>query len=649
RSAGQDIKTGNGEDRRMIVKMKKVSIVVMDKDKTASLEKLRELGVVHLEKKDVASEKLNALLERRQKNEIAAGILRSFTPKKNVPASLTQIPDDLGGYVLELFEKRKIAQDAVISNTKEIARIEKWGSFRPEDVKELAAQGIKLYPYEISTDDYAALGEQKVVVMSRNKNTVFCVSIGEPLNGFNVFAMPEKSLVDIRLVNTRLKLEVANTEEKLAALSSLVVKIDEENAALGRDIEFETAKISMNGTEEVPEALGVSWISGYVPVAELGLLKRSAAEYGWALYAVDPDDNDRPPTLTKNNAFVRIIKPLFDFLGTVPGYREYDISPSYLIFFCVFFAMIFGDAAYGSILFVIVALAGISIKAKTGKLPDAVKLFGLLSLCTIVWGAITGSWFALSYESLPPVLQSLVLPQFNSKVALGEFPGVLRELFKLPPEQPVNPAQWNIQFLCFTIAIIQLVYSHIKNIKRLLPSAVAIAQLGWLVMMIGLYFLVLFMLLKIPMPSFSVYLIASGLGAYFIFANQTGGNPFKNVLKSFSNFLPTFLNAVGSFADIISYIRLFAVGLAGSSIAESFNAMSGIGNINGTFTGIILKTFAAILVLIFGHSLNMVMNALSVVVHGVRLNLLEYAGNHLGMEWSGYAYKPFALPRKDKK
>ena len=166
-------------------------------------------------------------------------------------------------------------------------------------------------------------------------------------------------------------------------------------------------------------------------------------------------------------------------------------------------------------------------------------------------------------------------------------------------------------------------------------------------MMVGLYFLVLFMLLGVALPSFAVWLIGIGITLYFIFAEQKGGNFVKNILKSFCNFLSIFLNAVSSFADIISYIRLFAVGLAGSIIAESFNNMAvpseGFGSFGLVF---ILRLLAAVLILVFGHALNIAMNSLSVIVHGVRLNLLEYAGNHLGMEWTGYTYKPFALKQK---
>jgi V/A-type H+-transporting ATPase subunit I len=341
---------------------------------------------------------------------------------------------------------------------------------------------------------------------------------------------------------------------------------------------------------------------------------------------------------------------LFSFWGTTPGSREYVISASYLFFLCLFFAMIFGDAAYGLLLFSGGIAIGLAFKKKNGKFPDAAKLLMLLSACTVVWGAITGAWFSIPAAQLPPFLRALVIPPFNNSGELAAFPPFLQKFFNLPAEVPVDEmkTRWNVQFLCFSVGAAQLVWGRGKNIIKQLPSLTALAQAGWLVMMIGLYFLVLFMLLRVPLPSFAVYFIAAGLVMYFIFAEQKSplcgvGNFFKNILKSFTNILSIFLNAVGSFADIISYIRLFAVGLAGSTIASSFNAMAipaaGFGSVG---IGFVLKVITAVLILLFGHALNIAMNSLSVVVHGVRLNLLEYAGNHLGMEWSGYAYKPFS-------
>ncbi|MDR2795247.1 MAG: hypothetical protein LBB47_00875 [Spirochaetaceae bacterium] len=633
--------------------MKKVAIIGLDKLQDDNLTKLRNLGVMHIEKKAVHSEVLSSLLEKKADLDKAAGILRSFALKTKeafVPFVLdTSI--DIGAHVLDLSEKRKAAQERVYADMREISRIEKWGDFDPAAFKSLAEHGISLFLYELPKKAYENLGEQQVIALGRDKTNVYCVAVNTALTGEQPFQLPEKSLSTLRGEITKQKAEIDGIEQELSTLYSQISLIETDLLDASGAIEFETAKVGMEGVSDCPDGMAVSYITGFVPAPELDLVKRAAAENGWALYASDPAETDMPPTLIKSNAVVRIIEPLFSFLGTVPGYREYDVSPSYLLFFSIFFAMIFGDAAYGCVLFAMSTLAGLAFRKKTGKMPDAAKLFMWLSFCTIVWGALNGAWFAAPYEALPTFLQALVLPQFNPKVALEAFPGILQKLFKIPAEQPGNTAYWNVQFLCFSIAIIQLVYARLKNIKKLLPSPVALAQAGWLVMMIGLYFLVLSMLLKVELPGFAAYFIGIGPAVYFIFAEQKGGNPFVNVLKSFSNILPTFLNAVGSFADIISYIRLFAVGLAGTSIAQSFNSMSGIGAMAGGGAGasavqIALKLFAAVLILILGHGLNIIMNALSVIVHGVRLNLLEYAGNHLAIEWSGYSYKPFAVGQK---
>jgi V/A-type H+-transporting ATPase subunit I len=355
--------------------------------------------------------------------------------------------------------------------------------------------------------------------------------------------------------------------------------------------------------------------------------------------------------LIRNNPVVRIIQPLFSFLGTVPGYREYDIGGSYLLFFSLFFAMILADAAYGFMLLVFSAALGIALKKKNGKFPDVAKLFMHLAVCTVVWGCINGSWFAIPPENLPHALRMLIIQPFNKSGPLTEFPLFLQRIFKLPEALPAgrHKTQWYIQFLCFTIAVIQLVWARSKNIRRKLPSLTALAEAGWLLMMLGLYFVVLFMLLKMALPPFAPWFIGSGFVIILVFSRQTGGNFFKNAGKGMAGFFTLFLSTVGGLADIISYIRLFAVGMAGTMVAQVFNTMAippgGLGDFGLDF---IIRLAAAVLIIIFGHALNLMMTALSVVVHGVRLNLLEYAGNHLGMEWTGYKYNPFALREKSK-
>ena len=638
----------------MIVPMKKVACVVIDRDREEALEKLRKAGVLHLEKKVVSSDALSGLLSSQEQLRKAAGLLRRYPVAKNpVTAANSPTVEETVRRTLDLGDEKKQLQDQLSAYARERRVAESWGDFDPRDLDWLASQGVKLVPYELSRKAYDAVGDDvRLIVLRSDKRGVKALALAE-IPGQPPFVLPQQSLsqIDEQMANIRSRLE--KIETGLAGLACHRDKIDAALKDLQSKMEFETAKAGMETLEEVPAEKTVSWLSGYVPDdRRLGLLKRAATENGWALAWEDPAPGDKPPTLVRSSAVVRIIHPLFSFLGTVPGYREYDISASYLVFFCLFFAMIFGDAAYGLLLFTGSLAVGLAFKGKggpTGKFPDAAKLFMLLSACTVAWGAITGSWFAIPSEKLPRFMQALIVPPFNNAGELAAFPPLLREVFNLPEAVPVGElkTRWNIQFLCFSVGAIQLVWARGKNIMKALPSLTALSQAGWLLMMIGLYFLVLFMLLKVPLPPFATFLIGGGLAMYFIFAEQHGGNFFKNIAKSFTNFLAIFLNAVGSFADIISYIRLFAVGLAGSIIAQSFNAMAIPADGFGTFgVGFILRLIAAILILVFSHSLNLAMNALSVIVHGVRLNLLEYAGNHLGMEWSGYAYKPFAERQK---
>jgi V/A-type H+-transporting ATPase subunit I len=625
----------------MIVPMKKVSLVVMNKHREPALEKLRELGVMHLQSRDAVSDALSALLDQKSRVDSVLGVLRNYKapePSAEAPAYGRRKTDRSGNEVydaeaaegdvsgnpvdrtLDLVDQRKGLQEQLAQEKKEASRIEKWGNFNIADLADLRSRGVVLIPYELTRKAYEALGDsERVLVLFRDKFLVYCVAAGEALPNETPLMLPERSLEELKRGIEEKQRILALIEKQLALLAAQTAAIQKLRAELVEHIEFESARAAMETAEGGDGPLTVSCLTGFVPQGAVGIVKRGAAENGWALLITDPEEEDRPPTLLKNNRFARLIEPLFKFLGTIPGYREYDISFSYLLSFCLFFAMIFGDAAYGCLLLgVSLALAG-NFRKKTGKVPDAVWLLTLLSSCTVVWGAVNGSWFAMPHDKLPGFLRMLIIPPFNPAI---------------------SNTQANVQYLCFSVGIVQLVYAHIKNIKRALPSLTALAQLGWLVMMLGLYFLVLTMLLGRDLPFFAVPSIGGGLGLYFIFNKQEGGNFLVNIGKSLADFLSTFLNAVSAFADIISYIRLFAVGLAGAAIAESFNNM-GLGMPN-----LALRLSAGVLILVFGHGLNMIMNVLSVVVHGVRLNLLEYAG-HLGLEWSGYLYAPFALKKKD--
>jgi V/A-type H+-transporting ATPase subunit I len=192
------------------------------------------------------------------------------------------------------------------------------------------------------------------------------------------------------------------------------------------------------------------------------------------------------------------------------------------------------------------------------------------------------------------------------------------------------------------VGIIQLSLAHLRNIKRDFPDPKFIAQVGSLAVGVGMFTAVLNLVIdpaRFPIPIWGLACIGGGFLLLFVFGSWEG-TLLRSILAGLKNFISTFLGLVSFFADIVSYIRLWAVGLAGVAIAQTVNGMAG-----GLLRVLVGALFGLLLILV-GHGLNVAMSALSVVVHGIRLNMLEYSG-HLGMEWSGYKYDPFREVSRD--
>jgi V/A-type H+-transporting ATPase subunit I len=297
-----------------------------------------------------------------------------------------------------------------------------------------------------------------------------------------------------------------------------------------------------------------------------------------------------------------------------------DISAWFLIFFSVFVAIIIGDAGYGALILGTSGYFLVRSARKSGEIPLGTVLFTVLGASTVIWGAITGTWFGYEPIGESPLLSWMVIEPIDS----------------------FNPRSRDVvQWICFILAAAHLSIAHLWNFfleLRSKPWYRAFAQLGWLAVLVGLYYLVLNLVLGQPLQMFGVYSILAGLGVVLLFSqHQEGDSFFKGVGRGLNgiNTFTILLDGISAFSDVVSYLRLFAVGLATVEIAKSFNSMAA-GMMDVGAAGIV----GAILVLFLGHSINLIMAALSVVVHGIRLNLLEFT-RHLGMEWSGIPYRPF--------
>ena len=266
-------------------------------------------------------------------------------------------------------------------------------------------------------------------------------------------------------------------------------------------------------------------------------------------------------------------------------------------------------------------------------------LVGLFGLSTVLWGTLTCTWFGLSPEQLPEWLKNLSIPLISNVYA-----DKIWHPFWINGTEGLTTAQ-NLQIFCFSLALIQLTVAHIKGAVRNKGSIKMLGDIGSILQLLGIYYLVLSFVVNtevfsfglviggVPIGTVAIALIGIGFVLSFVFSNYEG-SIIKSILSSLKNIISVLLGVVNVFSDIVSYIRLWAVGLAGAAISAIVNELAG--PLLGNFMFMIL----AIVLLVFGHGLNMILNILSVIVHGIRLNTLEFS-SHLDMSWSGHKFKPF--------
>jgi V/A-type H+/Na+-transporting ATPase subunit I len=624
----------------MIAEMKYISMVVQTKDKELTLDALAELGLVHLEDFQYSSSEADDALARKNRAESAYNFLISLKNKNNLTAPSLE-PSEAVEDVLKLKDELQVAMEQKATLEKQIAGLESWGDFDPADFTFLASKGYHLKIYTVfggKIDNLGDLEGNVVILKEDKKELVFAHLTREPvkLDDFEEFKLPPQSLSAMRAEKNKFETKIAELTDKAQHYSSLGPALHDHLKDLDSNLQYLIAKANT-----VDEG-NLTALVGYLPADETEVVQNWARQNSVAIAVTEPDSFESAPTLVRNPRWLQIVEPVFKFMGTVPGYKELDISLIFLCFFTVFFAMIIGDAAYGSIFF----LAGFSLliyysKFKKEKPPLAVVLFTILGLATVIWGSMTGSWFGSPELIKDTYLEKLVIRQltegFSFYTPAGEF-------YKVLSGQDV------IMLLCFIIAIFHLTIAQVWNFLRALAhrSLQALAQVGWMLINFGLFYLVLDMVARFNLDqalgtgglvaSISINIIIVGLVLIILFGSQKPrGNFFKGLLGGLGELPSTILGSISAFGDIISYVRLFAMGLAGAEIAKAFNNMAGDLLSGNTF-------IFGVLILLIGHLFNFVLCCLGVLVHGIRLKMLEFSGR-LGIQWSGQDYNPFRFRR----
>lgn len=578
----------------MIVPMSKITLLCTAAGRDRSLEELRALGVLHLA--PVTPPAGGDLDRARERREHIRRALEVLPEKAGGARRSAREPLDVVEEIWKLIHRRGELEQRLEELVHEEQRLEPYGSFDPASVERLRAAGVTVKLYHCARGERVDLPEGAVrAVLAEDKTGCY-------------FAVFSRGALDLACPELRVPAQsLAAVQAGLKAVQEDLAGIQQSIAGFGGDRgkvvrilrEAEEAVEFLEARQGMASAGAVAYLCGYCPGESLPRVREAAARHGWGLIVEEPAPGERVPTLIRNPRWLRPIETIYDAFGILPGYEEIDVSSVFLVFLSIFFAMIVGDAAYGAI------FLGLTLWAQK-KFPGvparAFSFLKIMSTCTIIWGVMTGSYFFIPV--LPTVFTKLKVAWLSNED--------------------------NVKYLTFLLGAVHLSIAHAWSAWRMRRSLKAIAQVGWICVTWTMFFGAGSLVLGRPFPAWITPVGLFGVVAVILFMTPVGelkGEWFNHVL------LP--LTIVSNFIDIVSYIRLYAVGVAGAAIATSFASMVLTG-VDSFLSGL----FAAV-ILFFAHALNIVLSALSVLVHGVRLNVLEFT-NHIGMQWSGFAYQPFA-------
>lgn len=584
----------------MITPMKKVYVIAQTKDRVPVLTALRELGVVHVE--HFSSPAGGPIHDLEQ--EIRS--LKSAISIVSMNASENPKIMDLGSAdeILNLDAQRNQLKEARLALNTEIAALEPWGEFEPNDVRFLAHHGVHMRFFEAEPKHWAKYpSKNEIVVFKIDAAVVRLIRFGKAQESlpFKEFQLPQYGSKHLRHHVHQLDHRIAEIEARLKECAQYVPGL--RDLLIQKQDELELQRVS-SGMEHQED---LTYLKGYCPEDRIKELESCARQHGWGIFTGELSDGDRPPTLLRNPKWVQAIRPVLDLINVLPGYNEVDISPVFLVFFSIFFGILIGDAGYGMVFFALTLFAQMKLKNKVKDKAPFVLVY-VLSCSAIIWGVMTGTFFGT-------LLLGKVIKPMISWLTDGA----------------------HVQMVCFVIGAVHLSIARgwQAALKMSTPFA-ALAEVGWIIVIWGGFFLANAMVIGAPRMGMDITksLMVVGIGVGIVLLEIIVRS--KGRLGDIGvGFILLFFSTLGACTDVVSYIRLFAVGLAGLAVADAFNEMALAIGFNGPVASLI-----TVFILVAGHLFNIVLCCFGILVHGLRLNVLEFSG-HLGLEWKGLKYQPF--------
>jgi len=580
----------------MIVPMSKVYIVTQSYNHARLLEVLAQLGVVHVEpvdpEKAVATEQtINTLSTLYH----AVQILHAIEPSGETPemSPLEAAKETISIHKAIVDEKERL--NLLHRNAD---RLTVWGNLELKQLEQLRSIGIKIRFFTIAKKDLAGLEAECIEIVAEQSGQNVLIAVIDRTGrlkapeGAKKIPWPTMDLPTVKKEAAQVDASLKKHNERLTELANLVEAMQQQLKHYQTQADFSVVQHSGLSSD------ALFALQGWVPSKKSDSLSDNLSEQNItaAVEILPVSQDEEPPTLIEYPRWTEPIKGLFDMLGTVAGYREFDVSIPFMLALPIFAAMLIGDGGYGAVLFFGLLLG----YKKASKVLGAnfTKLLIIVGAVSLAWGFLCGSFFGKVLYT-PPILVDMS-----------------------------DKSRFMLMQISFTMGAIHLSIAQLWQAFKFFPDLRFLGKVGWAIFVWGMLGVVRMFVLSAsitwstPWP----YLLIAGTVLAILF-NSPSKNIIKMILLGIANYP---LSMLGAFSDVISYVRLMAVGLASGVLASSFNELA----LNSG------SWFIAVPTLFFGHSLNLGLAMIALFAHGVRLNMLEFS-NNLGMQWIGYSYRPF--------
>ena len=584
----------------------------LEKQKLSAIQEIKEIeddlkrrnvdieltNITHKKWPEVYSEHLEPY--NKKLTQIRFEYYRDKFANKDLPK-----PAQTGKEVFEKVLKYRDRLDAEVQYdlilNKALVKARPWGEFSIETIQKLKENNVDIRLFVSSEKKFdkqwAELYNIEIInVISPFVYFALVTTPGEEIDiDAEEITIPEETISQVEKRKLERFEDITIIEQELNYIAlNYIEDLRNYLLELEEDIDFGNV---LNNTESAVED-NVRIIEAYVPKNETGQLDEYLNQNTIAYFTDKPNPVDKIPIKQKNNKFAKLFEPIGE-LFSLPAYSELDLTAYFAPFFMMFFGFCLGDVGYG--LFILAAASLYKLKAKP-EIKPIITLAQFLGIGTIILGTLTGTFFGINLLEVE---------------SLGKFRNIMLDSQK-------------VFYLSLAVGMFQILFGmalKAVNGYRLMGWQYAMSPVGWIIMMFGIIDVAITKLA----PGFNMYLIYTGIAIVVTFSDPTAG-----VFGRLGKGIWELYGISGIFGDVLSYVRLFALGISGAILGFVVNTIA----LQIKDSVPIIGPIFFVVFLIVGHLANLMISSLGSFVHPMRLTFVEFYKN-AGFTGGGKEYKPF--------